>query len=110
MIVSSQMRTALIAEPEIPMGTTGATFSHVFGTNTSAFELLAVKRKIMGPCWLDVKSATLSTKSVSIAVETLLTPRPHGARLNSASTTRKTSMYLPRQTIRPSKTLHLSPS
>jgi DNA polymerase alpha subunit A len=47
------------------MESSGSTFSHVFGTNTSAFELLVVKRNIMGPCWLEVKGATLSSKSVS---------------------------------------------
>lgn len=46
------------------MGTTGSTFSHIFGANTTPFELLVVKRKIMGPCWLEIKEATLSTKSV----------------------------------------------
>ncbi|WWC87362.1 uncharacterized protein L201_002251 [Kwoniella dendrophila CBS 6074] len=52
-------------QPEIPMGTTGQTFSHVFGTNTTPFELLVVKRKIMGPCWLKIQNPTLSTKSAS---------------------------------------------
>ena len=46
------------------MDASGPTFSHVFGTNTSAFELLVLKRKIMGPCWLDVKSTAISTTSV----------------------------------------------
>ncbi|KAK4685136.1 DNA polymerase alpha subunit A, partial [Tremellales sp. Uapishka_1] len=52
-------------EPEIPKGTSGPTFSHIFGTHTTPFELLVIKRKIMGPCWLDVKNATISTKSTS---------------------------------------------
>jgi DNA polymerase alpha subunit A len=52
-------------QPELPMDTTGATFSHVFGTNTSAFELLVIKRKIMGPCWLELKDVALSTKSTT---------------------------------------------
>ncbi|WVQ68773.1 uncharacterized protein L199_006982 [Kwoniella botswanensis] len=52
-------------QPEIPMGTTGQTFSHVFGTNTTPFELLVLKRKIMGPCWLKIQNPTLSTKSAS---------------------------------------------
>lgn len=46
------------------MGSTGPTFSHIFGTNTTPFELLVVKRKIMGPCWLEIKGATQSTKIV----------------------------------------------
>ncbi|KZV91997.1 hypothetical protein EXIGLDRAFT_615021, partial [Exidia glandulosa HHB12029] len=32
--------------------------ARVFGTNTTAFELLAKKRKIMGPCWLKVDECT----------------------------------------------------
>lgn len=50
-------------QPEIPMGTTGATFSHVFGTNTTAFEILAIKRRIMGPCWLRISGAEVSTSA-----------------------------------------------
>ncbi|WVR04263.1 hypothetical protein IAU60_001263 [Kwoniella sp. DSM 27419] len=53
------------SEPEIPMGITGQTFSHVFGTNTTPFELLVIKRKIMGPCWLRIEDATLSKSSAS---------------------------------------------
>ena len=52
------------AEPQLPMDLTGRTFKRVFGTNTSAFELFIIKRKIMGPCWLDVKNAELSGKGV----------------------------------------------
>ena len=54
-----------MAEPELSMNTSGSTFKHVFGTNTSAFELLVVKRRIMGPCWLSIKDAQLSSKSAS---------------------------------------------
>jgi DNA polymerase alpha subunit A len=46
------------------MDTKGPTFSHVFGTNTSAFELLVVKRKIMGPCWLEMQGVEIKDKSV----------------------------------------------
>lgn len=52
-------------EPELPLNLSGSTFSHVFGTNTTLFEMLVVKRKIMGPCWLEVKNATVNEKSVS---------------------------------------------
>ncbi|ORX36128.1 hypothetical protein BD324DRAFT_642777 [Kockovaella imperatae] len=52
-------------QPEIPMDTSGSTFSHVFGTNTSAFELFVVKRKIMGPCWLKITGAEQSSKAMS---------------------------------------------
>ncbi|KAL7423389.1 DNA-directed DNA polymerase alpha catalytic subunit pol1 [Cryptotrichosporon argae] len=50
--------------PEIP-DTSGATFSHVFGARTTAFEQFVVKRKIMGPCWLDIKGAAVSAKPLS---------------------------------------------
>ena len=49
------------------MDASGPTFSHVFGTNTSAFELFAIKRRIMGPGWLNIKDAAQSSKSVSRA-------------------------------------------
>jgi len=39
----------------LPNDLQGETFSHVFGTNTSALELFLLDRKIKGPCWLDVK-------------------------------------------------------
>ena len=51
-------------DPELPLDLKGRTFSHVLGTNTSAFELFVLKRKIMGPCWLDVKGAELTDKGV----------------------------------------------
>ncbi|KAJ6624905.1 DNA polymerase alpha catalytic subunit [Mycena sp. CBHHK59/15] len=36
-----------------------------FGTNTTAFELLALKRKIMGPCWLEIKNPNIDNKGFS---------------------------------------------
>ncbi|KAK8846576.1 hypothetical protein IAR55_005662 [Kwoniella newhampshirensis] len=52
-------------QPELPLDASGPTFSHVFGANTTPFELLVIKRKIMGPCWLEIKEPSLSTKSAS---------------------------------------------
>lgn len=52
-------------QPQIGEGLTGQTFSHVFGANTTAFELLALKRRIMGPCWLNIKDPVLSEKAAS---------------------------------------------
>jgi DNA polymerase alpha subunit A len=37
--------------------TTGETFSHVFGTNTSLFEQFVLWKNIMGPCWLNIEGA-----------------------------------------------------
>ncbi|KAH8929184.1 hypothetical protein BT69DRAFT_1307109 [Atractiella rhizophila] len=45
--------TWLKTEPQLPLSLSGSTFSDVFGTNQSAFELLVLKRKIFGPCWLE---------------------------------------------------------
>lgn len=42
-----------IGSPAIQV-TSGETFSHVFGANRSALETLLLKRKIMGPCWLEI--------------------------------------------------------
>ncbi|KAN0062591.1 DNA-directed DNA polymerase alpha catalytic subunit pol1 [Thecaphora frezii] len=47
-------------EPQLPFDFRGRTFSKAFGTNTSPFELLVVKRRIFGPCWLKVRNAGLS--------------------------------------------------
>lgn len=46
-------------EPVLPLGLAGETFSHVFGTNTSAFEVFVLKRKIMGPCWLRLQDVMI---------------------------------------------------
>lgn len=53
-------------EPAIDSESSGKTFARVFGTNTSAFELLALKRKIVGPCWLQIKKPHAENKGVSL--------------------------------------------
>lgn len=50
---------------QLPASLSGSTFSQVFGTNTSALELFLVKRRIMGPCWLRLRGAARSGRSVS---------------------------------------------
>lgn len=45
----------LSIEPALPVGLTSENIAHVFGAQTSAFELFIMKRKIMGPCWLRVE-------------------------------------------------------
>ncbi|KAF8443398.1 DNA polymerase alpha subunit A [Terfezia claveryi] len=42
---------------EIDPDTKYETFSHVFGTHTALFEQFVLSRKIMGPCWLNIKGA-----------------------------------------------------
>ncbi|KAK7031479.1 DNA polymerase [Favolaschia claudopus] len=54
-------------EPQLPI--TGANptpnIARIFGTNTTAFELLVMKRKIMGPCWLTIKDPKIENKNFS---------------------------------------------
>ncbi|KAI0793848.1 DNA polymerase alpha catalytic subunit [Fomes fomentarius] len=52
-------------EPQLPSTASSPNFSRIFGTNTSAFEQLVLKRKIMGPCWLQVKNPEIDNKGVS---------------------------------------------
>ena len=47
-------------KPPLPVETTGQTFSHVFGTNTSLFEQFVLWKNIMGPCWLRIDDADFS--------------------------------------------------
>ncbi|KAF8624027.1 hypothetical protein AX17_007233 [Amanita inopinata Kibby_2008] len=52
-------------EPQVPMNACSPTIAQVFGTNTSAFELLVLKRKIMGPCWLQIKKPKIEHQGIS---------------------------------------------
>lgn len=61
----SSTHTSFVTEPALPLDCSGRTFSRIFGTNTSAFELFVLKRKIMGPCWLEIKDAQISDQAVS---------------------------------------------
>ena len=60
----SAYRGPYFLEPQIPANVSSPTFSRIFGTNTSAFELLVLKRKIMGPCWLQIKKPHVEYKGV----------------------------------------------
>ncbi|KNE67086.1 DNA polymerase (pol2) [Allomyces macrogynus ATCC 38327] len=52
-------------DPPLPADLKGETFSHVFGTNTSALELLVIKRKLMGPAWLVVRDVAMQAPAFS---------------------------------------------
>ncbi|OBZ73519.1 DNA polymerase alpha catalytic subunit [Grifola frondosa] len=52
-------------EPQLPNNVSSPNFSRIFATNTTAFELLVLKRKIMGPCWLQIKNPQVDNKGVS---------------------------------------------
>ncbi|KAK9364876.1 hypothetical protein V1509DRAFT_634993 [Lipomyces kononenkoae] len=64
----------------------GETYSHVFGTNTAIFEQFVLMRRVMGPCWLELKEvetknvANSSWCKVELAVSdpTKITPIPDG--------------------------------
>ena len=51
--------------PSLPPDTSGTYFSKVFGATTSSLELLLLKRKIMGPCWLKLDGAAPALSSAS---------------------------------------------
>ncbi|KAJ2764790.1 DNA-directed DNA polymerase alpha catalytic subunit pol1, partial [Coemansia nantahalensis] len=45
------------SQPALPEGFSGRTFERAFGITYSALELFLLKRRIMGPCWLQVRGA-----------------------------------------------------
>ncbi|KAF7731899.1 DNA polymerase alpha catalytic subunit, partial [Apophysomyces ossiformis] len=47
-------------EPTLFKKLDGVTFSHVFGTNISPLEQFIIKRRIMGPCWLEIKEVKMN--------------------------------------------------
>ncbi len=48
----------------IPMNALVRNIAQILGTNTSAFELLVLKRKIMGPCWITIQKPQVEHKGV----------------------------------------------
>ncbi|KAJ3091647.1 DNA-directed DNA polymerase alpha catalytic subunit pol1 [Quaeritorhiza haematococci] len=52
-------------QPQLPSDLKGKTFSHAFGTNTSPLELLILKRRLKGPCWIRVSNVSFNSKNVS---------------------------------------------
>ncbi|KAI9099252.1 DNA polymerase family B-domain-containing protein [Phlyctochytrium arcticum] len=53
------------SQPEIPAKSTGRTFSRIFGAQSSALELFILKRKLMGPCWVNIRDANFATNPIS---------------------------------------------
>ncbi|OMH81149.1 DNA polymerase alpha catalytic subunit [Zancudomyces culisetae] len=51
--------------PQLPSDLTGETVDKVFGTSYSALELLLLKRRIMGPCWLRIAGIQKSSPKIS---------------------------------------------
>ncbi|RKP01383.1 hypothetical protein CXG81DRAFT_12079 [Caulochytrium protostelioides] len=50
-------------DPALPMDLQGKSFSHAFGTTTSAVELFLRKRRLMGPQWLKIAGAQTRTSA-----------------------------------------------
>ena len=63
---SSYLKLVYSAEhPALPADASGTYFSKIFGAQTSSLELLLLKRRVMGPCWLklDAPAPALSNTS-----------------------------------------------
>ena len=43
----------------------GTSFERIFGANTATLENFLIKRKLMGPCWIEIRGYTLSTEKMS---------------------------------------------
>ncbi|KAG9097044.1 DNA-directed DNA polymerase alpha catalytic subunit pol1 [Ceratobasidium sp. UAMH 11750] len=83
-------------EPALPLELSGTNFSRVLGTNTSAFELFVLKRKIMGPCWIEIKGAEPSNKGFSWCKLEMIVREPKHVKPISDS---ESSMPMPPLTI-----------
>ncbi|KAI8826187.1 DNA polymerase family B-domain-containing protein [Fimicolochytrium jonesii] len=53
------------SQPALPTGLSGKSFSKIFGTKTNALELFILKRKLMGPCWVEIKNPSMINRNVS---------------------------------------------
>ncbi|GAA5879617.1 hypothetical protein JCM3774_004286 [Rhodotorula dairenensis] len=47
-------------EVDVPIDASGEMYSRVFGSTATPFERFVVDRKIMGPCWLNIKSPKIN--------------------------------------------------
>ncbi|KAI9025578.1 hypothetical protein DFJ74DRAFT_618536 [Hyaloraphidium curvatum] len=52
-------------EPELEENTSGRTFGRIFGTRTTALELLILEREIWGPSWITVKNPVFENRPMS---------------------------------------------
>ncbi|KAL0059069.1 DNA-directed DNA polymerase alpha catalytic subunit pol1 [Marasmius tenuissimus] len=50
------------SEPQLPSNVQSPNIARVFGTTTSSFELLVLKRRIKGPCWIKIKEPEVNFK------------------------------------------------
>ncbi|EPX72706.1 DNA polymerase alpha catalytic subunit [Schizosaccharomyces octosporus yFS286] len=72
--------------PQFPSDLKGATFSHVFGTNTSLFEQFVLTRRVMGPCWLNIQNPNSdSVRNASWCRVEVSCPSAHGISVTNES-------------------------
>ncbi|EFX79893.1 hypothetical protein DAPPUDRAFT_304346 [Daphnia pulex] len=62
---SEYLEVKYSAEHSLPTNLKGATFSHVFGANTSALENFLLEKRVKGPCWLNIKNPQKANPHVS---------------------------------------------
>ncbi|KAJ3412036.1 DNA-directed DNA polymerase alpha catalytic subunit pol1 [Chytridiales sp. JEL 0842] len=79
----------------LPQDISGATFSRIFGTNTGALETFLIKRKLMGPCWIEISNATISNKNVSWTRLEMTVPSPKNVKVLSESDERHPNITPP---------------
>lgn len=65
-------------ETDVPIDASGEMYSRVFGSTATPFERFVVDRKIMGPCWLNIKSPKINKGD---AVSRLLCLAPSATRV-----------------------------
>ncbi|KAJ7530423.1 hypothetical protein O6H91_14G003600 [Diphasiastrum complanatum] len=54
-------------DPPLPADLRGQHFSLLFGTHNSALEILLIKKKIKGPCWLSISNASRCPSSSQVS-------------------------------------------
>ncbi|KAI8977261.1 DNA polymerase family B-domain-containing protein, partial [Mycotypha africana] len=60
----------------LPYGLYGKTFSKIYGIDTGPFENFVIDRKIMGPCWLELKNVSRVSEPFTNSQVNLLLSQP----------------------------------
>ncbi|KAK9455248.1 hypothetical protein V1511DRAFT_499890 [Dipodascopsis uninucleata] len=90
----------------LPSDMEGETYSRVFGTQTSLFEQFVLLRKVMGPCWLELKNPNNRSAANSswCKVELAITNPDDISVLEDTDTPPLTMMSIALRTVLDSKT------
>ncbi|KAL3682848.1 hypothetical protein R1sor_000870 [Riccia sorocarpa] len=54
-------------DPPLPHDLQGVHFTSIFGSHSSALELLLVKRRVKGPCWMTISNPVLCSSSSQVS-------------------------------------------